>query len=96
MATIDIAQAAREDLLDIRAELEAYNLAASSHYERLFSQARHVLERFPLAGRVRPDFRPPHLRSLPVPPYFIVYRYQDPVVQIVRVLHGARNLPEIV
>ena len=82
---------ARRDLLEIWLHIAAENPAAA---ERVFDriEARvSILERFPEAGPARPEIAP-DARVLVEPPYLILYRVLPGVVQIVRLLHGARYI----
>ena len=45
-------------------------------------------------GRMREELRP-QIRSLAVPPYIVFYRPQPDVIEIIRVLHGARDIDAI-
>ena len=51
----------------------------------------HVLGQYPKMGRDRSDIVP-GVRSFPVGNYLIFYREISQGVEIIRVLHGARNL----
>ena len=93
--SVEFAYAARDDLYEIRSYFELKSHAASMHYERLFADAIAILKKFPRAGRERPDLPRPGVRSWPVTPYIILYTYEPPIVEIVRVVHGARDLPDI-
>ena len=62
--------------------------------ERL-TQKFVALGRNPMIGRARPDLRP-DLRSFPYGAYLILYRAIDEGVEIVRVVHGARNLDDLI
>ena len=62
--------------------------------ERL-TQKFVALGRNPMIGRARPDLRP-DLRSFPYGAYLILYRAIDDGVEIVRVVHGARNLDDLI
>ena len=53
-----------------------------------------MLERHPFGGRSRDELRA-GLRSLLSDPYVIFYRVRDGVPEIVRVLHGRRDLDAI-
>ncbi len=53
-----------------------------------------LIEHHPLAGRARDEIRP-GLRSIPARPYVIFYRIRDDVAEIVRILHGRRDVDEI-
>ena len=50
-----------------------------------------LLAEFPLIGQNRDDLAP-GVRSLPVGNYLIFYRATSKPIEIVRVLHGARDL----
>ena len=45
-------------------------------------------------GRARPDLRE-GLRSVPLRPYITFFSYVGDSIEIVRILHGARDLPPI-
>jgi toxin ParE1/3/4 len=62
--------------------------------ERL-TQKFIALGRSPMMGRARPELRP-DLRSFPYGAYVILYRAIDDGVEIVRVVHGARNLDDLI
>jgi toxin ParE1/3/4 len=62
--------------------------------ERL-TQKFIALARSPMIGRARPELRP-DLRSFPYGAYLILYRAMDDGVEIVRVVHGARNLDDLI
>ena len=54
-----------------------------------------ALGRNPRIGRARPELRS-DLRSFPYGAYLILYRVIDDGVEIVRVVHAARNLEDLV
>ncbi len=54
-----------------------------------------ALGRNPRIGRARPELRA-DLRSFPYGAYLILYRIIDDGVEIVRVVHAARNLDDLV
>jgi toxin ParE1/3/4 len=85
---------ARRDLIGIWLEIAAVNpAAAGSLYNRLEARV-NMLKRFPEAGRLRPDIAA-GARVLVERPYLILYRIVPQGVQIVRVLHGARNIDSV-
>ena len=55
-------------------------------------EACAVLAGNPMIGRERPDVRV-GVRSFPVAPHVILYRPTDRGVRVLRVVHGARDLP---
>ena len=48
----------------------------------------------PQAGRLRPELAP-ELRSFPVDRYVVFYRPQDDGIDVVRVLHSARDIESV-
>jgi toxin ParE1/3/4 len=48
-----------------------------------------------MIGRARPELRE-DLRSFPYSAYLVLYRVIDDGVEIVRVVHAARNLDDLV
>jgi toxin ParE1/3/4 len=80
---------------DIRDIWSYYVAEASTEIaDKVFEQIRIAAQRLiqhPLSGRPRDELRP-GLRSILSDPYVIFYRVSDRGVQIVRVIHGRRNL----
>lgn len=62
--------------------------------EKLPAQARHLAE-MPGMGRARAEFATPNLHSLTHGGYVIFYRPASYGVEVLRVLHGRRNLAEL-
>ena len=78
-------------------EAQAYVAADSLRYgqlvaERIF-EAVEQLEAFPLSGRVVPELRSATVRELIAAPYRIVYRVHAEVLEIIAVVHSARQFP---
>ncbi len=87
-------QRARADLLALWIEIATHNPAAADRvYNRLEARV-HILSEFPEAGAARPDIVP-EARMLVESPYLILYRIRPEDVQIVRVLHGARDVGSV-
>jgi toxin ParE1/3/4 len=61
---------------------------------REISNACRLLEEHAFAGRARDEIRP-GLRSIASRPYVIFYRVRGGVGEIVRVLHGRRDLEDM-
>jgi toxin ParE1/3/4 len=61
---------------------------------REIHDALRLLEDHPFAGRARDEVRP-GLRSITARPYVIFYRMRGDVAEIVRILHGRRDLDDI-
>jgi toxin ParE1/3/4 len=52
----------------------------------------NVLRQFPESARPRPDFGT-NIRTIPIGRYIVILRVELPKVTIVRIVHGARDLP---
>ena len=92
MARLTITESARADLREIRDYIAKDNPAAARRVvERLRAQARK-LAATPGIGRSRRDLRP-DLFSFPAGRHVLFYRPQPGGIVLVRVLHGARDLP---
>jgi len=90
-------QAAR-DLLDIWNFIAQDNPRAADRVEAAVFRACDLLADSPLAGRMRKDLTSLPLRFWVVHPYsnyFIVYDPEKKPAQIIRILHGARDLPSV-
>jgi toxin ParE1/3/4 len=94
MARLTITESAQADLREIREYIDKDNPTAARRFvERLRTQARK-LAATPGIGRSRKDLRP-DLFSLAVGRYILFYRPQPGGIVLVRVLHGARDLPAL-
>ncbi|BAT56709.1 hypothetical protein NOS3756_57210 (plasmid) [Nostoc sp. NIES-3756] len=85
---------AEEDLIEIWMYIAVENPEAA---DRLLDQIEakcQMLADKPGLGQARPDIAP-ELRYFPVGRYLILYRELIDGVEIVRVVHGARHLPDI-
>ena len=94
MARLTITESAQADLWEIHAYIAKDNPAAARRIvERLRTQARK-LAATPGIGRSRKDLRP-DLFSFPVGKHVLFYRPQPGGIVLVRVIHGARDLPAL-
>jgi toxin ParE1/3/4 len=64
---------------------------ADRFLERLVTTLTTTLSTLPFAGRSRDEFEA-GLRSFPVENYIAFYRVRKDTVEIVRIIHGARDL----
>ena len=86
---------AEEDLIDIwRTIAEENPQAADQVLDRIDTACLRLAEH-PQIGPARPDLRP-GLRYLPAGNYLILYRVLATAVEVVRVIHGARHLPDLI
>ena len=67
---------------------------ADRFLERLVTTLTTTLSTLPLAGRTREEFEA-GLRSFPAESYIAFYRVRKDTVEIVRIIHGARDLGAI-
>ena len=62
--------------------------------DRLTRRSQQIML-FPLSGRVVPEYGAESVREVIEPPYRIIYRVLPDRVDIVAVIHGARNLRDL-
>jgi toxin ParE1/3/4 len=82
---------ALDDLDSICSSIRREVPAASARFARAVFEAADRLILFPLSGGVVPERRRPELRELIVGSYRIFYRFENDVVSILRIRHGARR-----
>jgi len=91
MARVVFTKQAREDLIDIWLHIAEDDPAAADRVlDRLDESARHLVDH-PEMGAARDDIRP-GLRYLISGSYLLLYRITDAGVEIVRAVHGRRDL----
>jgi toxin ParE1/3/4 len=89
--TYRVSGRARRDLLQLWRYIAEDNEFAADRLIDLITQHFQLLGRNPYAGKSRDDLRPGY-RSFPVGQYVVFYRLAEPGIQIMRVLHGKRDL----
>lgn len=67
--------------------------AAGGLAERIEKSLRLLAER-PFLGRPAPETGQPGMRRMAIPPYVVFYFVGQQAVQVVRFLHGARQLED--
>jgi toxin ParE1/3/4 len=92
MARVLRTSKAEEDLLEIWSYVGDDSPDAADRLLDDIDQACTLLAEMPQAGRTREELGP-NLRSLAVGNYVIFYRAADDSIVVIRVLHGARDLP---
>jgi len=83
--------AAEADLWEILLFIARDSEEAAFRLIESIDQRFELLARFPNAGPARPEISE-GLRSFPVGNYLILYKPIDDGIEIMRVVHGARNL----
>jgi toxin ParE1/3/4 len=91
MPDITVTKQAKQDLLSIWSYIADDNPSAADKLLDTLNKRIGTLADHPLLGPARPDIAP-DLRYLVSLDYLILYRVRKDAVEIVRVLHGARNL----
>ncbi len=79
------------DLEEIHDFIAADNPNAALRFIDLLEEKFEMISQTPSMGRIREELAP-SLRSFPAGTYVIFYRPLREAVQIIRVLHGARDI----
>jgi plasmid stabilization system protein ParE len=85
-----------QDLQDIWDFIAADNVVAADKLENEFFDAFEMLAKGPSMGHTRSDLTERDVRFWPVGQYLIVYRSLPTPLQVVAVLHGARDVAEVI
>lgn len=85
---------ARADLIEIWSFIAEDSPAAATKLLLRLDRAMTKLARNPGIGRGRPELQP-GIRSYACRPYVIFYKVEGHSVDIIRVLHGARDIESI-
>jgi toxin ParE1/3/4 len=94
MRRLKITEPASLDLEEIHDYIAADHPAAAARWlEKLREQCRRLAE-VPGMGRIREDLAP-GLRSFPSGSYLIIYQEIEGGIEVVRVIHGARQLDDL-
>jgi plasmid stabilization system protein ParE len=87
-----LTQAAKGDLLKILEYLEGDNPSAILKVVDALDDAMQLLAENPGIGHLRPDLTPQDVRFWSVFRYLVIYRPDTKPLEIVRVLHGKRDV----
>src|SRR5580693_6272793 len=90
MAGLRFTTDACRDLEEVVRYIGARDVAAATRLADKIEAECWRLARQPGIGQPRPDLAPP-LRFFPVGNYLVFYRESDAGIQVIRVLHGARD-----
>ena len=91
MSRYRLTEQARADLDEIWLYIAEDNIPAADRFFDTLHERFVLLAGQPFLGRARPELAP-NLRSLPVGNYVMLYRPIDDGIEVVRVLHGARDI----
>ncbi len=95
MRRFALTPAAADDLAEIFDFLRAENPDAARRVLQKFREAMDRLARTPGMGHLREDLADEPLKFWPVYSYLIIYRPTTHPLQVVRVLHGARDIQRL-
>ena len=82
------------DLAEILDHLDERNPQTAERLATAIDDRSKLLSQLPLLGRTREELGP-GLRSLVVEQYVLFYRVTATAVQVLRILHGARDIDTI-
>ena len=91
MPSIIRSNQSEQDVYEITAFIARDNPDAAIQLVDRFDEALKMLAGNPLAGRVREELAA-EVRSFPVGNYLLFYRPTQNGIELIRVLHGARDL----
>jgi toxin ParE1/3/4 len=92
MSRCEFTTAATQDLREIRAHIAGDSPDRAKQFVRRQKSACRRVASVPGIGTAEPDLEP-DLRRIVVAPYLIFYRTSTHDVEIVRFIHGARDIP---
>lgn len=91
MNRVRVTYRAKSDIREIWKYIAADNRGAADALLKTFYEKFELFRATPEAGRERGDLKG-GLRSFPVGRYVIFYRLPEETIEIVRVLHSARDI----
>jgi antitoxin ParD1/3/4/toxin ParE1/3/4 len=95
MSRFKLSTPARQDLREIRDYIAQDNIPAARNFLAKLTQAFRGIAEMPNKGHPREDLTDLPVRFWPVGSYLIVYDPKKRPIEILRVLHGARNVETI-
>jgi toxin ParE1/3/4 len=94
MAEVVFRRRALRDLNEINARIAADNPGAAERFRTIALRRIRLLERLPEGAQPRPEFGP-DVRTIPIGRYIVILRVVGQKVTILRIVHGARDLPRL-
>ena len=96
MAEVRWSLTASQDLQELEDFIARDSVLHAVNFTDRVVEAAEKLQSVPQQGRVVPEYGRPDLRELVFRGYRIVYLLKEDVVTILRVVHGARDLADLV
>jgi toxin ParE1/3/4 len=91
MTEVFLSVEAEVDVLEITSFVSSGDEALVRKFVTRLTEVLDLLAEHPEMGRKRDDLRP-GLRSVNFNPYIVIYQIQSTDVEVVRILHGARDI----
>jgi toxin ParE1/3/4 len=85
---------AESDLDEIWLWIAEGSVVAAEEMIGRIEAAENRLGQFPEIGQARPDLAD-GLRHCPVGPYLVLYRVDPDQILVIRIVHGARDIPRL-
>jgi len=95
MAEILFRRSALRDLQQIGQYIAREDAAAAERFRNTIVRRIDLLRQFPESARPRPEFGP-GIRTIPIGRYIVILRVELPKVVVLRIIHGARDLPRLI
>lgn len=95
MTTYVLSPSAERDLEDIWEYIAQDSVSAANRVLVKIRDAIRTLTKMPTMGHHRDDLPDPELRVWTVYSYLIIYRPDPSPLQVVRIVHGMRDIPQI-
>lgn len=90
----ELSPEAQEDLIEIWSYIAQFSEEAADKIIDAIYQKADLLARSPYMGKERSELHP-CLRSFVIEKYVLFYRPIDNGIEVVRVLHGARDIDQL-
>lgn len=84
---------AEDALLAILIRLNAFSAGAGDRFAERVRRRVEALERYPLMGRLVPEYAVAEIREVVEPPYRIFYEVFPDRVEVFAIRHGRERLP---
>ena len=97
MTRADLSPAAERDILEIIEWIAAENPVAAKGFRAALDKLASTIGKHPDIGAMKPHLASPPIRFLPIRgfPHVVVYTPDRDPPLVLRVLHGARDLPGV-
>ena len=82
------------DMLEIGRYIARDSVDAALRFLDRVDDALHMIQEFPGVGQTRPEIAQ-SVQSFPLGQYLILYRVIDAEIQLLRVVHGARDIEQL-